>query len=134
MGDEALQGGKKTDAETLAEQRPFVETRAPGLVLDPHSADDVVHESLLAAMKSPPQRSVRDWLARVARLGYAAQLDRQHAFRPSLSRSPLRVLRFVRIAIQPRIRPATVRQKHAAHTAGPAAFLCDARRCRWRER
>lgn len=62
-----MQGDKRTDAESLAEQRPFVEALARKLVLDSHAADDIVQETLLAAMKTPPRRSVRGWLAKVVR-------------------------------------------------------------------
>ncbi|MDH3591469.1 MAG: hypothetical protein OER88_06300 [Planctomycetota bacterium] len=55
------------DPKLLAEHLPLVERLARRLVLDPNAADDVVQETLLAAMKNPPRRSWRGWLARVVR-------------------------------------------------------------------
>ncbi len=80
-----MQGGKRTDAESLAEQRPFVEALARRLVLDPNSADDVVQETLLAAMKSAPKRSVRGWLARVVRnLAYRTRRSEELSMDPGV--------------------------------------------------
>ncbi len=53
----------------LAGHRGFVEALARRLVFDQHLAEDLVQETLLAAMQNPPRekRALRAWLARVVR-------------------------------------------------------------------
>jgi len=58
---------RPADPESLAKERPFVEALARRLVLDPNAADDLVQETLLAAMKDPPRKTTRGWLSRVVR-------------------------------------------------------------------
>lgn len=61
--------GSRPDDHALVEHREFVERLARRLVFDRHLADDLVQETLLAAMRNPPRekRALRGWLARVVR-------------------------------------------------------------------
>jgi len=54
-------------AEDLLKHAAFVRALAKSLLLDPHAADDVVQETWLTALESPPRhaRNLRGWLARV---------------------------------------------------------------------
>ena len=55
--------------ESLLSSAGFVQSVARGLLRDPHSADDVAQEALLAAMERPPrsEHGLRGWLAAVVR-------------------------------------------------------------------
>lgn len=56
------------DLDTLLSEARWLEDLARRLVRDPNEADDVVQETFVAAMRSPPREgSLRAWLARVAR-------------------------------------------------------------------
>ncbi len=59
------------DSDLLLAQAPWVRTLAHSLVRDPNGADDVMQETMLAALVSPPRygenvRQLRAWLGRVA--------------------------------------------------------------------
>lgn len=68
-------------AETLLRERGWVEALARSLVLDDATADDVVQQTWLAALESPPREagSLRGWLSRVVR--NAASESRRRAAR-----------------------------------------------------
>ena len=55
--------------ELLLEHRRFVQALARSLLRDPHAAEDVAQETMLAALRKPPPRNgnLRAWLGRVAR-------------------------------------------------------------------
>jgi len=53
--------------ETLLAERAWVEALARSLVADDATAADVVQQTWLAAVESPPRSSSRGWLARVVR-------------------------------------------------------------------
>ena len=66
----SMQGdSSRPDEQSLVEHRGFVEALARRLVFDQHLADDLVQETLLAAMRNPPRerKAMRGWLARVVR-------------------------------------------------------------------
>ena len=51
-----MQGdSSRPDEQSLVEHRGFVEALARRLVFDQHLADDLVQETLLAAMRNPPR-------------------------------------------------------------------------------
>lgn len=54
-------------AEELLAHAAFVRRIAAGLLRDPHDVDDAVQDTYLAALKTPPARGLRAWLAVVAR-------------------------------------------------------------------
>ncbi|MHC4952864.1 MAG: sigma-70 family RNA polymerase sigma factor [Planctomycetota bacterium] len=55
------------DAETLFQHAVFVRSIARGLLRDEHHADDIVQDSMLAALRTPPRGNVAAWLGAVAR-------------------------------------------------------------------
>jgi len=63
--------------EMLIGQADFVGALSRSLLADPHAADDVAQETLLAALEAPPAEAgaLRGWLARVAR-NFALQRGR----------------------------------------------------------
>ncbi len=63
--------GGSFDRERLVEQSPWLHAFARGIVRDPHGADDVAQDTLLAALATPPPRAgnprrLRAWLGSVA--------------------------------------------------------------------
>ena len=58
------------NTEDLLDQVDWIRALARRLVVDPHHADDLAQDALLAAIESPPRRahtSIRAWLATVVR-------------------------------------------------------------------
>lgn len=54
-------------AEELLAHAAFVRRIAVGLLRDPHDVDDAVQDTYLAALRTPPARGLRAWLAVVVR-------------------------------------------------------------------
>ncbi|MEM8885589.1 MAG: sigma-70 family RNA polymerase sigma factor [Planctomycetota bacterium] len=52
--------------EALISHAGFIRVVAQRLLLDDHEVDDVVQQTLLAALEKPPEREVKPWLAAVA--------------------------------------------------------------------
>ncbi|MHC4937541.1 MAG: sigma-70 family RNA polymerase sigma factor [Planctomycetota bacterium] len=52
--------------EVLISHAGFIRAVAQRLLLDDHEVDDVVQQTLLAALEKPPRREVKPWLAAVA--------------------------------------------------------------------
>jgi RNA polymerase sigma-70 factor (ECF subfamily) len=55
----------KPSAEELLRHASFIRSLAHGLLRDPHDVDDVVQETVVAALQSSPRR-LREWMAAVA--------------------------------------------------------------------
>jgi len=70
------------DIERLLENSGWLKSLALGLVRDDASADDLIQETWLAALKTPPKhdRTARSWLMRVVR-NLANRTNRDHARR-----------------------------------------------------
>ncbi|MHC4410541.1 MAG: RNA polymerase sigma factor, partial [Planctomycetota bacterium] len=52
--------------EVLISHAGFIRAVAQRLLLDDHEVDDVVQQTLLAALEKPPRRALKPWLAAVA--------------------------------------------------------------------
>lgn len=86
---------RSIDVESLLEHRPFLTNLVRGLLADEHGVEDVVQETWVRALQSPPRfaKSPRAWLGRVARnlalnhrRGAQRRVDRERtASRPPLS-------------------------------------------------
>ncbi len=85
------------DPDSLLEHRAFVEMLARQLVYDPGARDDVVQDTMLAALRNPPRADRwRAWLRRVVRnLAYRTRRDQarryrreSHAARPDIDPGP----------------------------------------------
>jgi len=53
--------------EVLISHAGFIRAVAQRLLLDDHEVDDVVQQTLLAALEKPPRRALKPWLAAVAK-------------------------------------------------------------------
>jgi RNA polymerase sigma-70 factor (ECF subfamily) len=61
--------------EVLISHAGFIRAVAQRLLLDDHEVDDVVQQTLLAALEKPPRRALKPWLAAVA--GNLARMRRR---------------------------------------------------------